>query len=78
MEVGRQHHAQQHLSRQIITALSFSACVEDVMRFPRVVSYLRREVSIDARCQPLRATNAVDIHFDEKSAKLTRGAKRRF
>lgn len=36
MEVGRQHHAQQHLSRQIITALSFSACVEDVMRFPHV------------------------------------------
>lgn len=36
MEVGRQHHAQQHLSTQIITALSFSACVEDVMHFPHV------------------------------------------
>lgn len=36
MEVGRQHHTQQHLSTQIITALSFSACVEDVMRFPHV------------------------------------------
>ena len=36
MEVGRQHHAHQHLSTQIITALSFSVCVEDVMRFPHV------------------------------------------